>query len=117
MAVVLQPAGHLFPESMRQADMEASQISKQLLFTMKKKKSYNLRSKQKLKEDVVLNTDVKFRRLQSCRAYRADDDLKVVNAFGQENVKPKTTEQTTMDNGELTSMLHKASWNVIRLMR
>ena len=45
------------------------------------------------------------------------DDLKVVNAFGQENVKPKTTQQTTMDNEELTSMLHKASWNVIRLVR
>ena len=45
------------------------------------------------------------------------DDLKVVNAFGQENVKPKTTQQTTMDNEELTSMLHKASWNVIRLVK
>ena len=31
--------------------------------------------------------------------------------------KTKTTEQTTMDNGELTSMLHKASWNVIRLVK
>lgn len=72
-----------------------------------------------LKEEVVLNTDVR-----SFEGYRVaghivleSDDLKVVNAFGQENVKPKTTEQTTMDNGELTSMLHKASWNVIRLVK
>ena len=72
-----------------------------------------------LKEDVVLNTDVR-----SFEGYRVaehivleSDDLKVVNAFGQENVKPKTTQQTTMDNGELTSMLHKASWNVIRLVK
>ena len=72
-----------------------------------------------LKEDVVLNTDVR-----SFEDYRVaehivleSDDLKVVNAFGQENVKPKTTQQTTMDNGELTSMLHKASWNVIRLVK
>ena len=60
-----------------------------------------------LKEDVVLNTDVR-----SFEGYRVaehivleSDDLKVVNAFGQENVKPKTTQQTTMDNGELTSMV------------
>ena len=72
-----------------------------------------------LKEDIVLNTDVR-----SFEGYRVaehivleSDDLKVVNAFGQENVKPKTTQQTTMDNGELTSMLHKASWNVIRLVK
>ena len=45
------------------------------------------------------------------------DDLKVENAFGKENVKPQATNQTTMDNGELTSMLHKASWNVIRLAK
>ena len=72
-----------------------------------------------LKEDIVLNTDVR-----SFEGYRVaehivleSDDLKVVNAFGQENVKPKTTQQTTMDNEELTSMLHKASWNVIRLVK
>ena len=72
-----------------------------------------------LKEDVVLKTDVR-----SFEGYKVAEhivlessDLKVVNAFGQENVKPQSTDQTTMDNGELTSMLHKASWNVIRLTK
>ena len=72
-----------------------------------------------LKEDVVLTTDVR-----SFEGYKVaehivleSDDLKVVNAFGQENVKPVNTDQTTMDNGTLTSMLHKASWNVIRLVK
>ena len=85
---------------------------------MKRKKKL-LSLHRNLKEDVVLNTDVR-----SFEGYRVaehivleSDDLKVVNAFGQENVKPKTTQQTTMDNGELTSMLHKASWNVIRLVK
>ena len=100
--------------------MEASQISKQLLFTNEEKEEVTIFAvNRNLKEDVVLNTDVR-----SFEGYRVaghivleSDDLKVVNAFGQENVKPKTTEQTTMDNGELTSMLHKASWNVIRLVK
>lgn len=72
-----------------------------------------------LEEDVVLTTDVR-----SFEGYKVvehivmeSDDLKVENAFGKENVKPQTTNQTTMDNGELTSMLHKASWNVIRLAK
>ena len=70
-----------------------------------------------LQEDVELTTDVR-----SFEGYKVlehivleSDDLKVVNAFGKENVKPQTTEQTVMDGGVLTSMLHKASWNVIRL--
>lgn len=72
-----------------------------------------------LQEDVVLTTDVR-----SFEGYKVaehivmeSDDLKVSNAFGQENVKPQVTEQTTMDGGVLTSMLHKASWNVIRLVK
>ena len=72
-----------------------------------------------LNEDVVLTTDVR-----SFEGYKVvehivleSDDLKVENAFGKENVKPQNTNQSTLDNGELTSMLHKASWNVIRLAK
>ncbi len=72
-----------------------------------------------LEEDVVLTTDVR-----SFEGYRLKEhivlecpDLKAVNAFGKETVKPKTTDQTSMDGGKLTSMLHKASWNVIRLTK
>lgn len=72
-----------------------------------------------LNEDVVLTTDVR-----SFEGYKVvehivleSEDLKVENAFGKENVRPEVTNQTTMDNGELTSMLHKASWNVIRLAK
>lgn len=70
-----------------------------------------------LQEDVILTTDVR-----SFGGYQVlehivleSDDLKVSNAFGKENVKPQSVEQTKMESGTLTSMLHKASWNVIRL--
>lgn len=70
-----------------------------------------------LKEDAVLTTDVR-----SFEAYRLLEhivlehtDLKAVNAFGEERVKPRTADRSRLDAGELTSLLHKASWNVIRL--
>ncbi|MCC8049508.1 MAG: alpha-N-arabinofuranosidase [Clostridiales bacterium] len=72
-----------------------------------------------LEEDVVLTTDVR-----SFEGYRVaehivleNEDLKAENHFGDEKVAPKQTSQTTMDGGMLTSMLHKASWNVIRLVK
>lgn len=43
------------------------------------------------------------------------DDLKAVNGPGAERVIPKTVTQSKMDGGVMTSLLHKASWNVIRL--
>jgi alpha-N-arabinofuranosidase len=72
-----------------------------------------------LEEDVVLTTDVR-----SFAGYQVKEhivlehsDLKAVNAFGQEVVKPQSVAQSSLEDGTLTSMLHKASWNVIRLGR
>ena len=45
------------------------------------------------------------------------DDLKAENGPGMERVAPKQTNQSVMDGGMITSILHKASWNVIRLGR
>lgn len=70
-----------------------------------------------LKDDIELTTDVR-----SFEGYRLlehivleNDDLKAVNGFANEKVAPKNTNQSALDAGTLTSMLHKASWNVIRL--
>ena len=70
-----------------------------------------------LEEDVVLTTDVR-----SFEGYRVlehivleSDDLKAENSFAEEKVAPKTVSQSKVDGGEMTSLLHKASWNVIRL--
>ncbi len=72
-----------------------------------------------LAEDVALTADVR-----SFEGFAAAEhivlehsDLKAVNGAGQEHVKPKSVNRTAMDNGTLTAMLNKASWNVIRLRR
>lgn len=70
-----------------------------------------------LKEDIELTADVR-----SFEGYRIlehivleNDDLNAVNSFAKETVAPKVTSQSVIDQGIMTSMLHKASWNVIRL--
>lgn len=72
-----------------------------------------------LEEDVTLETDVR-----SFEGFRLAEhivlehsDLKAVNSFGCEQVSPKTASQSSLDGGRLTSLLHKASWNVIRLTK
>ncbi len=73
-----------------------------------------------LEEDVVLTTDVR-----SFDDYRLAEhivlenpDLKAVNSSAKENVAPEqANEQSSLDGGKLTSMLHKASWNVIRMVK
>ncbi len=44
-----------------------------------------------------------------------NSDMKLCNGAGQELVFPKTVEQSSLEGGMMISMLHKASWNVIRL--
>ena len=44
-----------------------------------------------------------------------NSDLKVVNCAGEQRVVPETVKRSSMDGGIMTSMLKKASWNVIRL--
>lgn len=70
-----------------------------------------------LDEDIQLTTD-----LRGMEGYRVvehivleDCDLKAVNGAGVQNVYPRSVERSSMDGGMMTSMLHKASWNVIRL--
>lgn len=70
-----------------------------------------------LKEDIELTSDVR-----SFEGYRLlehivleHEDLKAVNQFAKERVAPKNADQSKLDQGTLTSLLHKASWNVIRL--
>lgn len=72
-----------------------------------------------LSEDVVLSTDVR-----SFAGYHVAEhivlenkDLKAANALGVEKVAPVSTNQSTLSDGVVTSMLHKASWNVIRLVK
>ncbi len=72
-----------------------------------------------LEEDVTLTTDVR-----SFEGYTLAEhivlehgDLKAVNSSAGEIVAPKAAAQSSLDGGTLTSLLHKASWNVIRLVK
>ncbi len=73
-----------------------------------------------LNADVVLTTDVR-----SFADYRLaehivleNEDLKASNSSAKEAVAPKqANSQSSLDGGTLTSMLHAASFNVIRLTK
>lgn len=43
------------------------------------------------------------------------EDMKICNHAGRESVMPQTVARSSIDHGTMTSILHKASWNVIRL--
>ena len=71
------------------------------------------------KEDMELITD-----LRSLEGYHLEEhivlesnDMKICNSAGEELVMPKTVQRSTMEDGKITSMLTKASWNVIRLKK
>jgi Alpha-L-arabinofuranosidase len=70
-----------------------------------------------LEEDVQLITDV--RGLSNYQVIEhivlEHEDLKASNSAGMERVAPRSVSQSVIANGEMTSTLHKASWNVIRL--
>jgi len=70
-----------------------------------------------LKEDVSLESEV-----SSFDGYQVlehivleHDDLKARNSAGIQNVRPKSGGQSKKEDGVVISLLHKASWNVIRL--
>lgn len=72
-----------------------------------------------LLDDIELETDIR-----SFNGFEIEehmvlvcDDLKAVNGFAFERVKPELTSQSTLDNGIVRSLLHKASWNMIRLKK
>ncbi len=71
-----------------------------------------------LEEDVELTTDVRcfegYRILE--HIVMENDDLKAVNTLQKETVYPvKANDRSCLNDGYMTSVLKKASWNVIRL--
>lgn len=46
-----------------------------------------------------------------------NDDLKAVNSVDVERVKPQKYNESTLQDGKLTAVLPKASWNMIRLKK
>ncbi|RDU24084.1 arabinosylfuranosidase ArfA [Anaerosacchariphilus polymeriproducens] len=72
-----------------------------------------------IEENIELETDIR-----SFEGYQVvehlvleSDDFKVVNGFGAERIKPIETTRSSIDDGILRSLLHKASWNMIRFAK
>ena len=72
-----------------------------------------------LKEDITLTCDIgNFEGYELLEHLVLEcDDLKAVNSAAGEAVTPKQSDETKVDGRTVTSNLHKASWNVIRLGR
>lgn len=72
-----------------------------------------------LADDIELETDV--RNFEEYHVVEhivlKGDDFKMVNGYGAERVKPIETNHSTLDEGILKSLLHKASWNMIRMAK
>ncbi len=71
-----------------------------------------------LEEDVELTTDVRCFEGYRVLEYivMENDDLKAVNTLQKENVYPvNANDRSCLNDGYMTSVLKKASWNVIRL--
>ena len=72
-----------------------------------------------INEDMELVTD-----LRSMEGYQLvehivleNNDMKACNSAAGENVVPTTVSRSKVDSGNMTSVLAKASWNVIRLKK
>ncbi len=70
-----------------------------------------------INEDIQVTADVRGLEGYQLKEHIVleNSDMKLCNGAGQELVFPKTAEQSSLEGGMMTSMLHKASWNVIRL--
>lgn len=72
-----------------------------------------------VKEDIELTVDIR-----SLQGYQVaehivleNSNMKICNSAVEETVIPKTVSRSSMDGGSMTSILTKASWNVIRLKK
>ena len=72
-----------------------------------------------LEDDIELTTDLRgmegFHLVE--HIVMEESDLKLVNSSYEEKVVPKTVNRSKMDVGIMTTLLGKASWNVIRLSK
>lgn len=70
-----------------------------------------------LEDDIQLETDMRgFEDYQILEhVVLENSNLKIVNSAGSQMVVPRATGMSSMDGGVIKSLVHRASWNVIRL--
>ncbi len=72
-----------------------------------------------IREDITLSADIRsfsgYELLEKLEL--TSEDLQAENSFLKELVQPVVAKDATMENGMLTTVLKKASWNVIRMKK
>lgn len=114
---VLQPIVHT-PKHDTKKHCDVTDIESVAVYNEEKEELTIFAVNRTLEDDIELAADVRGMEGYKIIEHIAleHDNLKTVNGLGNQNVVPKNAaEQSKLDNGVLTSMLHKASWNVIRL--
>lgn len=98
---------------------EVTDMESILVWNKEKKELTIFAVNRNLQEDVQLISDIRgFKDYQILEHIVLEhDDLKATNLPNLESVQPKIVSRSIIADGEMTSMLHKASWNVIRLKR
>ena len=114
--VVLQPILDTPKHGTAKHD-EVTDIESVSIWNEEKEELTILAVNRNLEEGVELTTDVRgmegFQLLE--HIVLEHEDLKARNSSAGEVVKPQGTNRSTLDNGVLTSLLNKGTWNVIRL--
>lgn len=113
---VLQPLVHSAKHATERHG-EVTDIESVVVYHAEEQEAVIFAVNRNLEEDVLLTTDMRgmpgYRVLE--HIVLEHSDLKAVNGPDAQPVAPRTVEQSSMEGGILKSMLHKASWNVIRL--
>ena len=98
---------------------EVTDLSSAVVWNHEKEELTIFAVNRNVNEDLELVTD-----LRSMEGYKVaehivleSNDMKIVNSAGGELVAPKTVDRSKDDNGIVTSLLKKATWNVIRLTK
>jgi len=114
--VVLQPIMNSTKHATAKHD-EITDIESVTVWNEEKEELTIFAVNRNLEEDVQLVTDVR-----GMEGYQVlehivleHDDLKATNAAQMERVKPAVVSRSSIDSSEMTSILNKATWNVIRL--
>ena len=72
-----------------------------------------------LKDDIILNCDIRsFEKYKLVEHIVLEhENIKIVNTLNDSPITPKVVDRSKIEDGNLNSVLGKASWNVIRLAK
>ncbi len=114
--IVLVPSIHQTRHATKNHD-EVTDCESVVVYNPEKEEISIFAVNRTLDKDVELEADIRSFGDYKVREHIVleHDDLKAVNTALGEQVAPKIVQQSKVEDGVLTGLLHRASWNVIRL--